>query len=40
MWVLTSNTHALEEVNLDALISDPGLRKNIYEYDPNDRETP
>ena len=32
------HTHAQEEVNLDDLISDSGLRKSIYEYDPNDRE--
>ena len=32
------HTHAWEEVNLDDLISDSGLRKSIYEYDPNDRK--
>ena len=30
--------HAREEVNLYDLPADPGLRKNIYEYDTNDRE--
>ena len=30
--------HAREEVNLNDLSSDPGLRKNIWQYDANDRE--
>ena len=32
------HTHDREDVNLVDLINDPGLRKNICEYDPNNRK--
>ena len=33
------HTHTWEEVNLVDLISDLRLKKSIYEYEPNNRES-
>ena len=38
MGLNIKHTQAQEEVNLDNLIRDPGIRKSIYEYDPYDKE--